>query len=548
MGNGVTVRYMGGKKLEKYFDQDCWPLYHDVLDLLGFTEETAFALFRSFVAIDADQNGRVDVQELFNFIGGRPTRFTKRVFHNQFQKANGDIEVIGLNFIEFIKVLWNFCTMSYFTLAQYVFEVMDIDNVGVLEKEDVETMYRMLYDCPMHDLEAVNLYPYYTNQVFKLDFCKVSSHVGLTNRNQMLIQPAIDFQMRVRKKIGGKKFWVPLLKHRQTYFYEIDRKSDTVPSSMEEIIEQGKLRPPKVIDAEMLMEQRAKQLQDDQERLGAELAIRENEVAGELRRLKLNAEDQKMMDAKKAYDRDVERFEKEEFTTNDSWQRHERRMELFELHDAYIDASKEYWEWKDEKDMNTAIGNDDDHEARYQDLLKDEAFKVIHDVRTLLEAFKEQKKIIDEKNAKNKKYSDYNKKDKQILIESNLTEMKRLYDLIYDDPEQTPEAIAKHIEKLKVRNFDEENKIAKKYCSRKDLAAAEQIAHEALRQIWRERHIESTRKEIAENFEERRKDYIRNDFKIASGYGSRITRWEYCLDKGGLLCTCYRIYRSSRCT
>lgn len=501
------------------------PLYADIFEWLGITEEVGFNLFIAFVQIDINQDGRVDVKECFSFIGGRPTKFTQRVFHNQRLKANGDVEIIGLKFIEFVKVLWNFCTMSYYTLAQYIFEIMDVDNTAVLEREDIEAIYRMLYDCPQHDEVAVGLYSFYNNQIIKQDFCKISGHIGITFRNQMLIQPAIDFQRRIHKKIGGKRLWDQLSAHRKKNFEEIDRLADTVPDAMEDIIELGLKQPPRVIHAEMLLEQHQKQFADDMLGVESELRAREEQLAAEERRRKATAEDRFMLQALRNLDQAKLKFEAEEFTTEDVWARHERRMELFQLYDDYVVLAKEYWEWRDDKDISTATGTDDDHEARYQDLVRDPDGKAIHDLLVLLKLFEGLKEVIDEKNKKNKKYNDHNKKDKQILVESNLKECHRLFDALYD-PAMSPEATNKLIEKLKIRSFEEENKIAAKYATKRDFHAAEWKAHIELRDIWKERTIKTMQDVVAKRAEERERDYVRDEFKLATTYGSRITRYE----------------------
>ena len=274
----------------------------------------------------------------------------------------------------------------------------------------------------------------------------------------------------------------------------------------------------------MLLEQQQKQFADDMLGVESELRAREEQLAAEERKRKETAEDRFMLQALSALDKAKAKFELIEFTTEDPWARHEGRMELFELYDHYVELAKEYWEWRDDKDIVTVIGNDEDHEARYQDLVLEPEGKAVHDLLVLVKLFEMMKEAIDEKNKKNKKYNEFNKGDKQILIESNLKECCRLYDALYD-PAMSPEAINKLIEKLKTRSFEEENKIAAKYASKKNFHAAEWKAHIELRDVWKARTIKTMQDMVTKRAEERERDYVRDDFKLATTYGSRITRY-----------------------
>lgn len=149
MGNANAHRYIGGKRPDKYFREDVWPVQDELFSKLQLDEKRSIYLFRCFVKIDKDESQSVDVNECFDYFGGRRTRFTERVFLCRNYRKEG--ECVGLTFVDFAIALWNYCTFNYALMAQYVFEIFDPENEGVIEKADVETMYKMLYACDEHD-------------------------------------------------------------------------------------------------------------------------------------------------------------------------------------------------------------------------------------------------------------------------------------------------------------------------------------------------------------------------------------------------------------
>ena len=76
----MVRRYKGGKRPEKYFDEDVWPKYEETFTKLGFRKESAFQLFQMFADIDVDESASVDLDECHNYLGGRRTKLTERLF------------------------------------------------------------------------------------------------------------------------------------------------------------------------------------------------------------------------------------------------------------------------------------------------------------------------------------------------------------------------------------------------------------------------------------------------------------------------------------
>lgn len=70
MGNGHVSRYIGGKRPQKYFEEDLWPQSENYLRKLSFDEGRAFEIFKLFCKIDIDESGTLEVDECMNYIGG----------------------------------------------------------------------------------------------------------------------------------------------------------------------------------------------------------------------------------------------------------------------------------------------------------------------------------------------------------------------------------------------------------------------------------------------------------------------------------------------
>ena len=84
------------------------------------------------------------------------------------------------------------------THARYAFEIFDVDNRWVLEKPDLETMFKLLYNTEEHDETYIAKYPYSgeERQIHKDDFIDHSA------RKKKLVQPVIDYRDRLRNCMG----------------------------------------------------------------------------------------------------------------------------------------------------------------------------------------------------------------------------------------------------------------------------------------------------------------------------------------------------------
>ena len=157
----------------------------------------------------------------------------------------------GLCFEDFAIVLWNYCTLTSSGIARYVFEIFDVDKLGKLEKPDVETMYKMLYHCDEHDEKFLSQFPFnpVDESISKKDF------IDHAKKRKHLIQPALDYQKRLRKKLGGFIMWEMLTAHRKRKFHVHDESSPSLPEALTAILNSEEVLSKVVkVDADKLLE------------------------------------------------------------------------------------------------------------------------------------------------------------------------------------------------------------------------------------------------------------------------------------------------------
>jgi hypothetical protein len=85
-------------------------------DSLLLTEQNVAALYKVFKNIDVDRSGNIAISELFHSLRIERTKFTERVF-SIFDRSGNK----GIEFRDFVLVLWNYCTLGEASLGQMYF-------------------------------------------------------------------------------------------------------------------------------------------------------------------------------------------------------------------------------------------------------------------------------------------------------------------------------------------------------------------------------------------------------------------------------------------
>eukprot|EP00605_Chrysophyceae_sp_TOSAG23-4_P002503 GSChrysophyteH1.ASY1.ANO1.2766.1 assembled CDS len=519
---------MKGKIPEKYWKEDLWPKMEDLLMKLHIDEQRGIDMFLAFCAMDTDCGGTVDVEECFAYLGGQRSRFTERIWFTE-PKINEDGEhEEGLAFEEFAIVCWNYCTMSAYQLGQVSFEIFDVEKADQLEQPDIEAMYRLLWDCEEHDDYYVNQVPYDKNDGFitKDKFCE---HVA---KKKHIIEPAINYQKRLRSKMGGYILWENLAGFRRRMFSVYDNKAATQAEAVLQIVasEDPNRRARKMaaegllLEKKMAMEAKAREAEE-------ELRAIERSRAEEQKRKEMSAEDRFMKLYWVALDEKRSKFEATEFLVDDSWKRREMRLELYDLLDSYKQAADEYWENKDAKELEVMCGTDEDHEARYKDLIKTPDGKVTFEFTRLKHAIRHQIEKYEQKMQQSGALS----KPKQLLaLLDSQVELEKKIQLLMNNRAMIAAGALKSKTKaasLRPVEFSDETALIRSLISKKDDTEMKELSR---KEIWEDTKSNTIAK--AETFIETRRtdremDLKRVEFEMATTYGSRITQWEYCWDR-----------------
>lgn len=522
----TNSRYMGGKTLLKFFREDTWPALADLFERLGMNESKAFEIFKSFAKTDVNEDGLVDIEECFKFLGGKRTKFTERILYSEpFEDDDGNLQS-GLTFKQFIIALWNYCTLTPAGIARYLFEIFDVDENEMLEKPDVISMFKMLYDVDEHEEDYIAIYKFdqYV-KVSKENFCSISA------KEPYLIQPALDYQKTLRSRVGGKGMWSALARYREHELHSIEEEEHNLSDAVSAVVVASKgynkrFHEP-TADVRIMVSQ--KKIAADAEMAERELKLQQRRQESEMRSQRAAAPDRKMHQAWSILQAQKRAFEAEEYLTTDLDRRCKDRNKLFALFDVAKRESIAYYEYKDVKDMEVASGSEADHEARYEDHLKTDEGRAMLEIVTLIRLFELVLADIDVQVA-NMKRKPKKKSDKQLIFESQRNQLQKILDHLHE-PNITENDRKKRLKNLIDRDFTEENVFAKKNCKKPELARAADIAHKELCAQLKEKTLNDMRDQITKAQEDRRRDYIIKEFDITTNFGSRTTKWEFVLNK-----------------
>ncbi|CAM9925192.1 unnamed protein product, partial [Discosporangium mesarthrocarpum] len=132
-------RYKRGMRPENFFEEVVKEEHSETFEVLGLSNEDAFALFVAFIEIDKDNSGEVSVMEFHKYLGYTPTKFSERVF------AILDLDASGfLSLEEFVAGVWNYCTYDMALITKLVFDIFDVDKLGRVTMPELDAMLRML--------------------------------------------------------------------------------------------------------------------------------------------------------------------------------------------------------------------------------------------------------------------------------------------------------------------------------------------------------------------------------------------------------------------
>lgn len=493
--------------------------FEELFEKLAIDKLRCFELYKIFLRMDKDQSSEIDIEEVMKYLGGYRTKFTNRVYHIERQDYEHRHIKPTIQFKVFVIKTWDFLSMSTYHLARMAFEIFDPDGENEIYREDIEAMFKMMYASDDHDERYVKKFRFNDkNGINKDDFIH-----HIERRSKYVIQPMIDYQRRLRRKLGGILMWEVIASHRISAFEVFDKESDTLEEALDGILDSedpNKLN--RRLQADLKIEAERKKI----EAAAAEAKRIYDERQEHLEKIRMEAE-------AKAPDKEMKRldaiitnkkkiFRESIFTVDEIMTRHEMRAEIYELFNQWKVESKIFYESEAENDLQLTIGTDADHKERFDDWLKspDSQLKLKRYTLKKVIAVLEDKYVDKEANRAKKKKK--NELDILVAKQALVEEESRIKES--DDAPATGK-------KYEPKDLNDVWKTAKKYGTKVMFKEANEASLKELFDDLKEETIELMKTSIEEARVKRERDYVRKEFELATEFGSRQSAWNLLWDK-----------------
>lgn len=234
-----------------------------------------------------------------------------------------------------------FCknVLIYSSVDRYVYEIFDVDFTGFIEGGEIGAIYRMLYDADEHDTKMVTNFPLDSNgKVTKENFIK---HV---KSKKALVSPAIEYQSRLRKHLGGLIMWEQLTGYRKRNFAIYDQKSRTLDEAFVAIInspDPNKRAAVVTATEKVILEQQ--RIRAAAEAAQQQLVEFERQRAMDKRKAQAGQEDRAVALAWMAVEAKKQAFAQLHFTTASIMDRQDERNEIYVMFDKAVEVRVACW-------------------------------------------------------------------------------------------------------------------------------------------------------------------------------------------------------------
>lgn len=185
---------------------------YELLRILMIDDDCLNQLYQVFDEIDEDGSGEVSLEEFHAFFELISTRFSKRIFGLMDKDSSGEID-----FHEFVIATWNYCTFTHRGLAEFSFDIYDLDSSGTLEAYELEQLTKDVYgekDLPERTQRTIQILAPKgeNNLVTRAQFA------NFNQKQPLLLFPAYQMQETLIQKIMGKNWWGKMSQERERNF------------------------------------------------------------------------------------------------------------------------------------------------------------------------------------------------------------------------------------------------------------------------------------------------------------------------------------------
>jgi Ca2+-binding EF-hand superfamily protein len=183
---------------------------YDTATKLKISQSDINALFRQFCNIDFDHSGIVDVSEFIVYHHITSEIIGELIFSLFDRDKSGKID-----FQEYMVALWNYCTLNKDSLARFAFEIFDVDNSGVLTKEDIQEVIDIIWGYQKNE-RLNNVTKLFSDN--KTGEIKADEFVEMSKHFPMLLLPIFEVQNKLQGSGLVRFMWSKLTKQRQNNF------------------------------------------------------------------------------------------------------------------------------------------------------------------------------------------------------------------------------------------------------------------------------------------------------------------------------------------
>mmetsp|Transcript_58494 Transcript_58494/g.117452 ORF Transcript_58494/g.117452 Transcript_58494/m.117452 type:complete len:297 (-) Transcript_58494:505-1395(-) len=191
---------------------------HRFMTAMNFSWTDIDRFHACFNVLDRGDDGHLILDEFLIAVGADSTDFALEIFRLFDEDSSNKID-----FFEFVTSCTRICCSDQRALARFAFRIIDSDNSGSLDREEVQKVFGGIYGHLVneHDMAGVGwrhnikTNPQQSSVDAVLDaidhngdgHLSVNEFVTNSQRFPRAIEPAFWLQLRLKKKVIGKAFW-----------------------------------------------------------------------------------------------------------------------------------------------------------------------------------------------------------------------------------------------------------------------------------------------------------------------------------------------------
>ena len=177
---------------------------------LGLSDSAINSFYYYFSEIDDDDNGTISLDEFYDYFGLIRSPFSDMVFQILDKDSNGTV-----NFSEFVVNLWEYCSLSPRSLANFAFRIFDKNNNTELSLSEVFGIVQCIYGPQFDQNEEIRkviddiVHTRGSQPILEEDF------TSLAQDHPILLLPAFTIQQILRKRVCGLAWWKEISQYRE---------------------------------------------------------------------------------------------------------------------------------------------------------------------------------------------------------------------------------------------------------------------------------------------------------------------------------------------